>query len=192
MSPGSLPILSPGNLATTIRRTPITTIAVPRMTKYLPIVPIPSGMVFSLQGLSDARADVGRALDHKNAGGFHCSHLLGGSSLPSGDDRACVTHSTTGRRCLACDEADHRLGHVLPHELRSLLLSRAADLADHHHSIRFGVLLKKPQRVEEVCADNRITAYSDRSRLAQPEIRELMNGFISQSPAARNDSHSHL
>src|SRR5712692_761394 len=130
MSPGSLPILSPGNLATTIRTTPITAMAAPRMTKYLPIVPIPSGMVFSLQGLSDARADVGRTLDHKNTRGFHCRHLLSGSSLTSGDDRASVTHSATRRRRLACDKSDHRLGHILSHEPRGLFLSRAADLAD--------------------------------------------------------------
>jgi hypothetical protein len=44
MSPGSLPILRPGNFPTITKAMPATTITAPQTIKYLPIIPRPSGI----------------------------------------------------------------------------------------------------------------------------------------------------
>src|SRR5512143_3354750 len=60
----------------------------------------------------DGRAHVGGALDGGDAGGFHRGHLLGGGALAARDDGAGVAHAAAGRRGLAADETDDRLGDV--------------------------------------------------------------------------------
>src|SRR6202008_2904325 len=80
--------------------------------------------------------------------------------------------------------------HMITNVLGGYLFSGPADLANHDNRIGFGVFLKEPERVDEVCSDHRIAAYADRSRLTQTEISQLVNRFVGKSPAARNNADS--
>src|ERR1051326_6347629 len=57
--------------------------------------------------------DISRRLNNMNARLAQRLHLLGGSSLPTGDDCARVSHATSWRRRLTCDERYDRLRHIL-------------------------------------------------------------------------------
>src|SRR5215216_8071307 len=102
-----------------------------------------------------------------NPGRIERLHLLGGGSLPTGDDRAGVSHTPSGRRCLAGYERYDRFRHVLFRESRGLFLSRATDLADHHDAYRLIVFLEQSQCIYMRRADDRIATDADCRRLSE-------------------------
>src|SRR5690606_41828330 len=81
--------------------------------------------------LSDQVDDLDRTPGDPHAVLLEGADLLGGGARGAADDRAGVTHATSGRRRLPGDEADDRLGEPLADERRGVLLVRAADLSDH-------------------------------------------------------------
>ena len=124
--------------------------------------------MFTVQSFRCLFRDFGDAsfpagLFDENAGVFHCSHFLGGRSLPAGDDRTSVSHSSSRGRGLSGDESDHGFGHMIADKLGRLLFSSSTDLADHHHRVGLAVFLKELERVDKVCADHRIAADSNSS-----------------------------
>src|SRR5438105_4612608 len=82
-----------------------------------------------LDRLLHGRAEVGRAVRDRDAGGAEGADLLLRRAAAAADDRAGVAHALARRRRLAGDERGDRLGHVLLDELGRPLLRRAADLA---------------------------------------------------------------
>src|SRR6266545_240713 len=82
-------------------------------------------------------------------------------SLAAGDDRAGVTHATPRRRRLSGDESHDWFSNVVLCERCGFLFSSAADLADHHDSIRLIISLEQSQRVNVRGADNWIATNAD-------------------------------
>ena len=64
--------------------------------------------------LVDEAGHRGGAVGDVDAGGFEGGDLFGRGAGAAGDDRAGVAHPLAGRRGLAGDEADDRLGDVSP------------------------------------------------------------------------------
>src|SRR5215510_8488725 len=140
----------------------------------------------SLQNFFHFRADVGRAFHYVNARRRHRVHLLGGGPFAAGDDRARVAHSTSRRRGLAADEADHGFLDALLDVFGGLFLGRAADLADNYDGVGVGIVIEQFDGVALRRADDRIAADADAGRLADAERGQLPYGFVSQRPAARD------
>src|SRR5712671_6472935 len=138
----------------------------------------------------DGRAHVGGALDGGDAGGFHRGHLLCRRPFTSGDDGAGVTHPTAGRRGLAADEADDRLGDVGLDEGGRLFLRGPADLADHHDRGGVGIALEELEHVDEVRPVDRVAPDAHAGRLAEPAPGELVDHLVGERAAARDHTHA--
>jgi hypothetical protein len=61
---------------------------------------------------------------------------------------------------------------------------------NHDHGFGLRVRGKQRQRINKGCPDQRIAADPDAGRLSQSQRRQLMNGFVSQCPALRDDAHA--
>src|SRR6266851_123028 len=132
-------------------------------------------------------ADISRRLHHMNPRSRHRLHLLLGRTLAARDDRTRVTHSPSRRRRLPGDKAHHRLLHIVLDELRRLLLSRPADLADHDDRLGLRIVIQQPQRIDVVRPDNRVAANANRRRLPNPTRRQLIHSLIRQRARPRNN-----
>ena len=99
-----------------------------------------------------------------------------------------MAHAASRRRGLAGNESDDRFGNVLFRECRSFFFRGAADLAYHDDAISIFVFLKEFQSIDVCCADNRIAADANRSRLPKTERCKLPYRFdsISVSPTLRH------
>src|SRR5215208_707799 len=139
--------------------------------------------------LLDERHEVHRALRHAHPRVVERLDLLGRRSRGAGNDRAGVPHPAPRRGGLAGDEADDRLGHLLLHEARGLLLVGAADLAHHRHGARIRVLLERLQAVDEVGAVDRVAADADAGRLADAGAGQLEDDLVSERARAADDAH---
>ena len=98
--------------------------------------------------------------------------------MAAGDDGAGVAHAAARRGGLASDEGHHRLGDVRLHEFSGLLLSAAADLANHDDGVGVWVILEHPQCVNVAGAVDRIAAelaayHLDVSEHANAELADL-------------------
>ena len=89
------------------------------------------------------------------------SHLLRGSSLSSGNDRAGMSHPSSWRCGLPGNEADDGFTDVLFHEFGCLFLGIAADLSDHHDPFRLGVLFEHFETINEIGPIDRIPTDAD-------------------------------
>jgi hypothetical protein len=98
-----------------------------------------------------------------------------------------VTHGLAGRCSEARDVGEHRLGHPVADELRSLLLLDAPDLADHHDELRLGIGLELLQHVDERRARHGVAADPDDRRVPEPELGELVADLVRQRPRARDE-----
>src|SRR6185503_9299890 len=123
-----------------------------------------------------------------NPGRIERLHLLGGSSFSTGDDRARVPHTTSGRRGLASYECYDRFRHVLLCERRCLFLRRATDLADHHDAYRLIIFLEQSQRIDVRRAHDRIATDTDRRGLPEAERSQLTDSLVRQRSGARDDA----
>src|SRR5208282_5705945 len=133
-------------------------------------------------------ADVGRRFRYLEAGFFHGRNLFGRGALAAGDDRTGMAHAASGRRCLSRDEADDRLLHMRPDELRGGFLRVAPDLADHDYSFGLRIAIEKIERIDKIRADNGISANANRRRLPDSALGQLMHRFVGQRPGARHDA----
>ena len=79
---------------------------------------------------------------HRDAGIFHGADLVRRAAGTTRNDRSRMAHAATRRRSLSRDKADHRLAHMLFHVSRGFLFRIAADLADHHDSVRIRVFIE--------------------------------------------------
>ena len=82
------------------------------------------------------------------------------------------------------DEPHHRFLHVGFDVFSGLLLGISADFADHDNRVRVRIGVEHFDSVEEAGADNGIAADADAGRLPYAQPRELIDSFVSQSPAA--------
>ena len=84
--------------------------------------------------------------------------------------------------------ADDRLLEVRLDPGGGLFLGAAADLADHDHGVGVRIRREQLQRVDVRGADQRIAADADAGGLAHAEPRELVNRFVGQRAALRDDA----
>ena len=99
--------------------------------------------------------------------------FLRGRSRSAADDRARVAHAASRRRGLPGNQTHDGLFHVRFDVLGSLFLRVAADFADHHDGVRFGIFVEQADRIEERRADNRIAADADAGGLADAELASV-------------------
>src|SRR5258708_28595074 len=98
--------------------------------------------------------------------------LIGvGGARRARQDGAGVAHRLALGSCEARNVADDRLGDVGLDVLGGAFLGVAADLADHHDDLGFGVLLERLDGVDMGGADDRVPADADGRREA--EIAQL-------------------
>ena len=71
----------------------------------------------------------------------------------------------------------------------SFLFGRAANLADHDDTVRFRVIGKSLQAIDEVRAVEGVATYSYTGRLAETRDRRLMDGLVGQGTRPRNNSN---
>ena len=126
------------------------------------------------------------------AGGSHRFVLLDGGSVPAADDRAGMSHAAARRRCLAGDESDDRLLHMLFDVFSRNFFCVAADFADHHDRVRVGIVVEHANRIEKAGADDWIAANADARGLPDPKLRQLADGFIGERAAAADDANISL
>src|SRR5262249_59978193 len=101
-----------------------------------------------------------------------------------------MSHSTARRSGLARDESDYRLLHAPFHKLSGGLFGGAADLADHNDGIRPRIGFEEFEQFDEDRTYNRISSDADACRLAYAELGQLIDRFICESSAARDDSRA--
>src|SRR5580704_17620631 len=107
----------------------------------------------------------------------------------SADDRAGMTHPAARRRGLSGDKADYRLAHLSANEFRGLLLGISANFADHDDGVGIGVIVEKPNGIEERSANDGVATDADARGLADSEMRELADRLVSQCAAAAHHAH---
>src|SRR6267143_4764871 len=137
-----------------------------------------------LNGGSQRRANVCRALDGVNSRRGHCPILFGGGARTAADDRAGVSHAAARRRSLPGDQANDGLLHVGLDVCGGLLFRVAADFADHHDGVRLWIFVEETDRIEVRRTNNRITANANASGLSNAKLRQLMHGLVRQGSAA--------
>src|SRR5690606_22416788 len=116
-------------------------------------------------------------------------HLIRSAPLPSGDDRAGMTHPPPRRRGGAGDETDH--GLLLLNRLIKfgrLFLGAAANFTDHHDPLRLVVGEKHLQTVDEVRTVDRIAADADAGSLAEPRGGGLCYRLVGKCSGARDNT----
>src|SRR5437867_1966547 len=114
-----------------------------------------------------------------DAAGFHHGKLLLRRAFTARDNGARVAHALAWGSGDACDEPDDWLLHVILDPLRRSFLVATADFTDHHHGVRFWVIIKQPQYIHMLKAIHWITADADRGRLTQSKLGDLRDGFVS-------------
>src|SRR6185436_17345291 len=95
----------------------------------------------SLQDFLDQLAHLGGVSRDTDAASFHHLELLLGRALAARDNGTRVAHPLARRRRDAGDESDNGLAHVFLDPKRGVLLVGSADLADHHHGDRVGIVV---------------------------------------------------
>ena len=73
-----------------------------------------------------------------------------------------MAHAPSRGRRLSGDESNNGLRHIVPGEGCGLSFRRAANLSDHHDSIRLIIRLKQTQRVYMRCPNYWVAANADR------------------------------
>src|SRR6266850_6020607 len=129
---------------------------------------------------------------HLDAALFHDGELLLRRAFAARDDGAGVAHALSRRCGNARDEADDRFFHVVLRPARRDLLVRAADLAHHDHRLGLRVVVEHAQNVDVLQSVDRIAADADAGRLAEADLHQLPDRFISQRPGARHHPHRPL
>src|SRR5580704_413909 len=133
-----------------------------------------------------------RTLHRANSCCAHRPVFFRGGSLPSADNCAGMSHAAPGRRGLPGDEADHRLLYIFLDVFGSHFLSIAANFADHYDRVGIAIFVEQLDRIQKAGANNRIAANSDTGGLPDAQMRELINGLVSERPTAAHNAHMAL
>jgi hypothetical protein len=99
-----------------------------------------------------------------------------------------VPHSAAGRSRTAGNKCDDRLTDVRLDVLGCFLLRRTTDLADHHDGVRVRVVVEHLDNLALGGANNGVTTNAHTGRLADTATGYLIDAFVNQSAAARNDA----
>lgn len=133
----------------------------------------------------------GGALDN-DASVLESGNLGVGAALAAGDDGTGVAHTAAGGSGDAGDEADDGLAAVdgvgLLEELGGVLLSGAANLANHDDAVGLLVLDEDLEAVDEVCAAEGVAADADDEGLAEAGLGGLVDGLVGQGAGAGDDA----
>src|SRR5277367_4694209 len=146
-----------------------------------------SGFRRYTHGRDNSLANFSGRFGNSNSCRFHGLDLLGGSSLPAGNDRAGMAHPPSRRRSLTRNESHHRLFHPRLHVFRSSFLGVASDFPDNHYHFGLRILVKQFKRIEEVGPNDGISTDANRRGLPDPPRGELINRFVRQRARARDD-----
>src|SRR5207245_9665255 len=108
------------------------------------------------------------------------------------DDGARMTHAFAGRCGPTCDEANHRLLHMVLDPARTSLFGIAADLAYHDHGVGLRIVVEHLHHVDMLQAVHRIAANAHARRLPKTLLHQLANGFVGESTGARHHADAAL
>src|SRR6185503_13401495 len=75
---------------------------------------------------------------------------------------------------------------------RSFFLRGTADLAHHDDAVSIGVFVEQLDSINEVRANDRVTADADTGRLTQLAAGELSDGLIRECSASRHNANRAL
>src|SRR4029453_1381386 len=138
------------------------------------------------QKLFEGASELRWAWRDGNSSRLHGRDLALGVAFAAGYDRSGMSHTPSGRRGTAGDEAGDRLPaaatRLVCKELRGIFFSASADLADHDDRLGLGIREEHLEHVDELGALHGIAADSDRGRLAEALVRGLEHGFVGQGP----------
>ena len=126
------------------------------------------GAVLFLDGFSEGRAEVGRALAYFDAAFFHERHFFLSRALSAGDDGSCVSHASAWGGCLPGDEADNGFGDVFLDVVGGFVLSGSADLTDHADGLGAFVFLEQFEHINKAGPDDGVAADADTGGLPMP------------------------
>ena len=115
---------------------------------------------------------------------LECGHLLCSGSVAARNDRSGVSHSTTWGGGLPGDKANNWFGEGILDISCCFLLCCSTDFPDHHDCFRFFVFLEQLKAVDEICPVYRVAADAHARRLPQPDVGELVHGFIGEGSAS--------
>jgi hypothetical protein len=146
-----------------------------------------------LHGGEHEATDLCRGLGNDGTGPLQRLDLVAGGALATGDDCAGVAHAAARGRGAAGDKADDRLGVlarlvVLLEELGSVLLHRAANLANDDDTLGPGVVEEDAEGVDVGRAGEGVTADANDERLAQADVGRLGDGLVVEGAGARDDA----
>ena len=147
-------------------------------------------IVSSLHQLGHLLAHLGWVANDVDAGGFQSCDLLGSSALASSDDGTSVAHAAAWGCSLSSNEADNRqVAVVVGREpLGSLLLSLATDLANHDDTLGLGIVNELGKHINEVGTVEGVTSNTDNGRLTETLRGSLIDGLVSESTGARDNT----
>ena len=132
------------------------------------------------------------AFGDNDAGGFHGFDLRFRVALAARDDGAGVAHTAARRGGAAGDEARGGLPAALlalgGEELGGLFFGRSANLTDHDDRLGFRIVEEHVEHVDMLGPFDRVAADADGGRLAEAEIRGLLDRFIGERARTRDDA----
>src|SRR6516162_489056 len=141
------------------------------------------------QYLAHCRPDRGGRFGDDHPGAAQCLHLVTGSALAPGNDRAGMAHAPTRRGRAAGDKSDDRLFRPRGFQkIGAVLLGAATDFADHDDRLGLVVGEKHFEDFDEVGAVDWIAADPDTARLAEADRRGLGHRLVGQGAGARDDA----
>src|SRR6516165_3052698 len=141
------------------------------------------------QYLAHCRPDRGGRFGDDHPGAAQCLHLVAGSALAPGNDRAGMAHAPTRRGRAAGDKSDDGLFRPRSFQkIGAVLLGAAADFADHDDRLGLVIGEKHLEDLDEICAVNRIAADPNTARLPQTDGRRLSHRLVGQGAGARDDA----
>src|SRR3990167_7894011 len=138
--------------------------------------------------LLEHRRDLLREINDHHTRIFQDGPLSLRRAVSRGNDRAGVSHPLARRGHAPGDEPDHGFGGLLFYIFRRDLLVLATDLPDHHDAFGLVIAHEHLKHVDKTRPDNRVAAQPHAGGLPDTVVGKAVNDFISQRPAAGNNS----
>src|SRR5262249_918019 len=101
-------------------------------------------------------------------------------------------HPPPWRRSLPRDEGNHRLLEIRFDPRGGVLFGRPADFPDHDDGVGVWILREQFQRIDVRGSDERIATDTDAGGLSETEASQLVNRFVGERAALRDDTDSAL
>src|SRR5690606_42003626 len=96
-------------------------------------------------------------------------------------NRTCVTHCSTFRSSLTCDETNNRLSRTAGFVPScSFSFKVTANFTDHHHRFSFRVVNEKFQSFSCSCSNDWVTSDTNRSRNTVTGFHHLVSSLVSK------------